>query len=374
MTRWQLLAGPASGGTDLSLTEAHARRLNFRLTDSSEVAFSMDGRHPQALAIDELRTDVHVLWTGDDGPPQRLLRARVGPTGDTLTAEQHTVDATALDYRAVLDRRRLFLGDTLTWAATDQAEIAWGLVQQTQGNTAGNLGINKAWSGTTPTGVPRTTTYELGDSIGERIQELSELNNGFDWDIVPVSASGLQLGIWYPQRGASRGVVLEHGGAVANVRREVQPGDYGNALRMSGDDNATPAVTPVEREATNLATLPEGRWDVVIGDTGLTTQAMLEARADWQIAQSQVVQPTYTLTLKRGAWRGPGHIWLGDTVRTVVISGRLHVDTDLRVYELGIALGDDGGEDVQVTVGGPKPDYRRRAAMTQRRLTNLERR
>jgi hypothetical protein len=116
----------------------------------------------------------------------------------------------------------------------------------------------------------------------------------------------------------------------------------------------------------------------VYGDTNLLDQNALNARADWQLAAAEIVTPTYTLTLKAGAWQGPGHIWLGDPVRVVVQSGRLAVDTVQRVYELAFTLSDDdpSGDStlVEVTTGGPRPDYRRLPRETARRLTNLERR
>lgn len=370
--RWQLIVGPAEGGHELALTEARARRFTARLTEHSEVGFSVDGRHAQAEAFAELFTDVHVLWTSDAGSTTILDRCRVGATGDSGDDTKHTVEVSALDYRAVLARRRLYTGDTLTYTGTDQAEIAWGLVSSTQARTAGGLGISKGWTGTTPTGVNRDRTYEVRDSVGERIQELSEVINGFDWGVTPISAAGLQLDVWYPQRGADRGVVLEAGGLVKAWRREVTAADYANAIAYTGSTD--PATVPVELEAAELAMRDEGRWDAVFGDDGLVTQSALDDRAAWQLDRSQVIQPVYTLTLVQDAWEGPDHIWLGDPVRVVIMSGRLRVNTVQRVYEMAFTLGEDGQETLEVTTGGPRPDYRRRAALTERRLRDLERR
>ena len=368
--RWQLVAGPATGGHELSLTEATSRSMTFKLTEPSEVSFSLDGRHAQAAAVDELATDVHVLWSPLEGPTRILTRGRAGGTSDDISEAQHSVQFSVLDYRAVLQRRRLYSDSTLTYTGADQAEIAWQLIEQTQGRTGGALGIARGRGN--PTGVTRDRTYQAGDSIGERIQELSEVIDGFDWDITPTSASGLALDVWYPERGQDRGVVLEYGGLVAKVRREVSTSEYGNAVRYTGQTD--PPLTAQEREAADIGTAAQGRWDLVFGDDGLTTQSTLDDRAAWQLGQSQVIRPSYTLTLRQGAWSGPDHIWLGDTVRIVVRSGRLAADTLLRVYELGISLGDDGSETVEVTVGAPRSDFRKRSSAVDRRLKNLERR
>jgi hypothetical protein len=372
VTRWQFVAGPASGGHELALTEAKARKLVVKLTEPSEASFTTDGRHPQAAELDEIATDVHVLWTPPSGGSTRILyRGRVGATSDTLNADSHQMQVATLDYRAVLNRRILWSDSQLTWTATDQADIARGLLAQTQNRPGGDLGIDP---GTATTGVTRDRTYEAGDSIGERIQELSEVIDGFDWDITPTSASGLRLDIFHSQRGLNRGVVLEYGGLVRSVTRNVDPGEYANAIRVTGDSSATTPPTPAERQAADIATVTQGRWDRAFGEHTIETQAALNDRADWQLAEAQVVTPSYSLGLRPGAWEGPDHIWVGDTVRLVIYSGRLQVGTSLRVHELGVGIGDDGTEAVTLTVGRPAPDYRRLPRQILRRLTSLERR
>lgn len=376
-TRWQLVIGPASGGHELALTEATGRRYTARLTDNSDLSFSIDGRHPQAASIQELATDVHLLFSTATGT--RILdRCRVGGTRDEINENQHRTEVSCLDYRAVLGRRILWTGDTLTYTAVDQTDIAWDLIRQTQAHASGGLGISKSFPDGY-TGVPRDREYEVGDSIGQRIQELSDVINGFDWDILPASASGLLLHAWYPQRGSDRGVVLVLGGLAAEVSREVDTSGYANAIRYTGaqGDDVTPGPDPVEWESGDLdmpGVVPQGRWDAVFGDDGLKNQSALEDRAEWQSWWSQVIRPTYTVRLVRGGWEGPDHIWVGDTVRLIVPSGRLAVDTTARVFEVQLDLDEEGGETVALTLGGPKPDFRRWPSAIERRLNTLERR
>jgi hypothetical protein len=368
--RWQFVAGPATGGYEYALTAAKNRSYTARLTDQSELGFTIDGRHPEAATLTELASDVHLLFTGDDKVTFELDRFRVGTSGDDLDDTSHKATFTGLDYKGVLARRRLYAGATLVFTGIDQGEIVWSLISYTQGLPGGYLGIAKGWVGTSPTGIPRDRTFAAGDSIGERIQELSEVSpNGFDWDVSPNGPSSLVLQIW-AQRGTDRGVVLEYGGLIKSVRREVSPADYANAIRQSGADG----LVAQDRTATDIANRPEGRWDAVFGDTNLLTQAAVNERSDWQLGQSQVVRPTYTVTLIQGGWKGPTHIWLGDTVQLIVMSGRLQVNTALRVYEIQIQIDDTGGETVTLTLGGPRPDTRRRVRDTERRLTDLERR
>lgn len=255
----------------------------------------------------------------------------------------------------------------LAWTAEDQANIAWGLIDDTQAREGGDLGIT---NGSSATGIVRDRVYAYGDSVGDRIKELGQTEGGFDWDVVPASASELTFLLWHEERGTSRGVVLEYGGAVEEARREVQPSEYANAIRMTGDS----VTTATERQADDIATVEQGRWDAVFGDSGLTTQAALDERAHWQMKESQVIKPSWTVRLRRGFWKGPDHIWLGDTVRLIVQSGRLSVDTNLRVFELSFGIEADGGETVDLALNAPAPDHRRIPLITDRRLVNLERR
>lgn len=373
---WTFVVGPWNGGAQHELAGARARKCSFHLTEPSTASFTLSGRHPLAGRITELVTDLHVLRRPAPGTPaQRLYRGRVGTTKDSLDADGHTVDVATADYRSVLARRILWSGSARSWTNTDQADIVAGLLAAAQVTFGGNLGITVAG---TATGVRRDRNYEPGDSIGERIQQLSEVIDGFDWDVPPAPSGALVLTLWYPQRGADRGVVLEYGGLAASITRDVDPSEYANAVRVTGTspEGGGDEPTPVETRVPNadMLTRPEGRWEKTFGES-ITTQANLVERAAWRLDQAQVVRPSYTVKLKRGAWRGPDHIWLGDTCRLVIMSRpRLAVDTRLRVQTVDIGIDEDGGEDVTLTLGAPKPSFARRAAATEKRLADLERR
>lgn len=372
---WSFVLGPASGGMSRELSRARSRKCSFKLEDPSEASCELDGRHPEASFLTELATDLHVLRAPRRGArKERLYRGRIGKSGDSFGPDAHTVAVPSLDYRAVLSRRNLMSGSRQVWAQVDQAQIAMGLIEQAQRHPGGDYGI---MIGRSPvTGVLRDRSYDLGDSIGDRIQELSEVIDGFDWDITSTSASGLALDIWYPQRGTQlEGIVLEFGGAVVSGTRSVDSGDYANHIRAKGTQPEGGGTEPAiqERVAADIASRPEGRWDKTFGESITTTKA-LEERADWLLDHAQTVTPTYSLRLRSGWWRGPSHLWLGDTVGVRVRSGRLRVDTQLRVHQIDVDISDEGDEDVTVTVGGPKPDYRRRATSIEKRLMLLERR
>lgn len=368
MADWQFVVGPATGGHTAALTLASGRKVTFKLTDASDAGFVLDGRSVEAQAIEELATDLHAIRDG-----RILYRGRVGATSDSLDADSHSVDVRTMDYREILNRRILSADDQKTYGQVDQASIAWGLIAATQTKPGGDLGVTRGLG--SDSGFLRDRTYAAGDTIGALLEDLAALVDGFDWDLTPIDAYTLRLDLWHGinGRGASGGVYLEYGAGVLAVKRDVSVDTYANAVRVSGASSTLLEL----REAADLAdrnARPEGRWDGVFGFTDVTTQTRLTERAMWQLADSQAIRPTYSIDLAPDVWQGPDHIWLGDYVRLRVLSGRLAVDTSLRVYEIAVGIGEDGSEDVSMTLGGPKPDYRRRPAEVNRRLRNLERR
>ena len=62
--------------------------------------------------------------------------------------------------------------------------------------------------------------------------------------------------------------------------------------------------------------------------------------------------PSYSLTLSPGTYRRAAFN-LGDTVPVVIKSGRLNVNTGVRIVGMNFAIDDDGDEDVELIVGRP---------------------
>jgi len=351
----------------VALANATGKTVTVRLgpDQQHEASFTLNGKDPQAASFTELQAD---LWCFRDGWPVPVFQGRIGPTSDQLDAAGHKVAVTAMDYREVLARRRLFSSDTLAFTAADQSVIAMSLINATQGRAGGSLGI-VAGAGA-HTGIPRTITFQAGDFIGPAITQMAQMDAGFDWDISSYGVQDLRLDIWSPFRGASRGVVLEYGSSlVASMTRTVDPSAFANALLVTGDPSAS--LTAQQPEAAGIATAPEGRWDQVVGTTQLTSGG-LASRAAFELASAQVVIPSYSVVLAANAWGGPGHIWIGDEVTVRIQSGRLAVNDLLRVVEVAIAIGDDGDERVTVQAGAIPFRLGRHIAASLRRLRNLE--
>jgi predicted histidine transporter YuiF (NhaC family) len=65
---------------------------------------------------------------------------------------------------------------------------------------------------------------------------------------------------------------------------------------------------------------------------------------------------------------------MGDTVPLIVRSGRLNVNTTVRVVGIAYTIGDDGDENVEVTIGRPTMKLSHLLTKTQREVDALARR
>jgi hypothetical protein len=362
--RWAVAVGPWRNLPDWELSRATGRKFTIRLSEPNEASFALDGTSRDADRIQELVTDV---WLFREGVP--LYRGRVGATSDSHDGSRHAVTVSSADYQAILGRRLLLEGDTLTYPQVDQAQLAWNLINTTQSRTGGGLGIVRGIGQTT--GVLRDLVLEPGETVGHYMGLLANVRNGFEWALRPSpDTTDLAFDIYHPSRGTDRQVVLDFPGAIVRFDRQVDPGQYANSIRVSGDDAIAPATTTVP----DIAARDEGRWEAQVGDTAIKEAATLTARAQAELATASVVTPSWTVTLRRDFWGGPDHIWLGDPVLLAVKSGRLNALTSLRVQELMIDLDDNDQATISLTLGQVPPNRRWRLRRLDARLTSLERR
>lgn len=377
---WSFAIGPP-GAIEHELRGASARKVTLRLNDPSDASVTLDGEYPAAARIVELATDVYAYRAQFKGGPKQLVyRGRIGKSSDSIDESGHTVVVPSIDYRGVLKRRLLLSGSKQVWTQVDQCLIAWELLQEAQNKPGGDYGIVNGLGQTS--GQLRDRSYNLGDVIGDKVNELSQVIDGFDWDITATDVYGvlgLRLDRWFPQRGSYKGAVLIHvrnGGNVQSVRREVDSSDFANYIRVEGKQPDGGGAMPATQERPGSWYTPtpiEGRWDKAFSED-ITTTAALEDRADWLLADSSLVRPSYTVVLKPGFWRGTDHIGLGDTVDLVVQSGRLDVATQLRVLEISVEIDEDDVEQVSITLGSPRKSFGKLFGEIDRRLANLERR
>jgi hypothetical protein len=396
----------------LELASARSRSLTRQWDASAELHFTLDGRSPDCAAIAELATSV-MAWRWDDqtGADVCVFRGIVDHSEDQLSEQAHTVNFVAHDFLASFNRRILVGATGVTYTNLDQDQIAAALLAAGGGGPTptapyppgSSLPIGVVLVGgdgtttRTVSGVLRVRTYPGSTSIGTAIDQLAKVIGGFDYDVIPEPAASDSLSmidgngtitslgagrdalrIFYPSQGVTRtDMVLAYGSNVSAVTRTVNSADYANYIRSLGNNGSSdPAAAQLfsGQANTDASGTTVGWWPAAdSAPTDVNQQATLDQRAQGLLASQGVLVPSYTLTLRPGAyvWGAPN---IGDTVPLVIYSGRLQVNTTIRVVAMTWTIGDDGQEDVAVTVGRPTTSLGDLLARTNTAVNALARR
>lgn len=324
---WRVGFGTKGGAILAEATQWSKLAINLRLSDACDVSLSCSGRDiPEGLVV-ELVTDLWA-WLGDD----LMFRGRVTGVDDSVGEEGHRVAIRATDYRGLLDRRILLDGDTLKFTGVPQAEIAWSLIAAAQGHQAGSMGITR---GIIPQTRPRDRQYEAGQTVGELVDNLSDVLDGFDYEVDPL----LRFNVYYPTRGKDVGAVLDYRGTVSDVDRKTSTADYANYIRHTGGGKTKPAKAYTDTLADGTA--PEGRWEAVVSDPDLKIQATVQDRANRVLNKRQKRPDRYDVTITPGQFALTG-IEVGDWANLRIECDRLNVNERVRVNEVAFDVGDSG--------------------------------
>jgi hypothetical protein len=396
----------------LELGSARSRSLTRQWDAPAELRFTMNGRAPDCAAVQELQHEVYA-WRWDDqtGSDVCVFRGIIDHAEDQITEQAHTVNFVAHDYLATIVRRFLMGGSPVNYSNVDQDQIAAALLAQAGGGPTPTapyapgstipIGVvligGDGASTRTISGQLRVRSYQGGTSTGTAIDQLAKVIGGFDYDVVPepaatdswsmidgagtigsLGAGRDALRIFYPSQGIPRtDMLFLYGGNVAGVARTVNSGDYANTIRSLGNNGASdPNAAQLFSQQANAdaSGTTVGWWPLAdTAPSDVNQQATLDQRAQGLLALDGVLVPSYSLTLRPGtySWGSPN---MGDTVPLLITSGRLQVNTTVRVVGLAWTIGDDGQEDVAVTVGRPDTSLGDLLARTNTAVNALARR
>jgi hypothetical protein len=398
----------------VELTDAYSRRLEQTLNGAAELTFTMYGRAPQTAHVAELQTDVVLSrWSEAAGADVPYFRGIVTQSEDTVSEQEHVVTFTAHDYFA-LQGRRLFPAVPITfgnpdtgvgagqdtvaaWIASisDWLQNAAGTAHLTPGSILPTTVVFANPDGTRreqDANVPlRVRQYAASTVPGTAFDELAHVIGGFDYCVMPVGRmhtslrSGIAAGydglvIFYPAQGVAKAEpILEYGSTVSSLTRTVNSADYGNYWRAIGNNpDTTPNAPQFWAEAYNadgndVTRVPIGLWQSVDNAADVSLLPTLQQQASGDLAVAGLLEPSYTLALRPNVY-AEGLVNMGDTLPLVVNSGRLRVNTNVRVVGLAFAISDDGAEDVEVTVSRPAPSLEAILTATRRDVNALARR
>lgn len=334
--------GPASGSAPTQVVTSFSNgQLKASLARGPELTFTMPGRSPAALASDGLATDVWVFVRGVLAHRCRMLPLKQGWTADG----DDVVSVTAVGYRRLVEGRHIISGPP-TFSATDQGSILWQLVQHTQAQTGGDLGIT---AGTYTTGVLRDRNeYKVGDNLGTLMTNMSNVLDGCWWGVDADLVFTARLWTDFPVRSER----IVRGGNARTLDRD--PGTM--FANVAGAVGSTEQTVPAWAVAPTVVTDPRGRWEVFDSSHGsVTDQGTVQDYADGLLFTRSYPPALWTVELEPAAYfDGDAGYVEGDLVTIVVPRSAVNevgippVHVTAQVTEVSIAFDEHGATSVRL--------------------------
>lgn len=329
---------PPTGVEQRELATAYGRRLTLRLDGVHDAQFSLDGKSDEATEINELATDLVIYRTNSAGVTKKMHRGRIKTETDEIFPDNHSCQFSTNDYRGMMEVRFVGIAGK-DFSVTDVGTIAFTLISDSQALAGGNWGITNGIGAVAS--ITHTVHYDPGYNVSQALENLSHrATGGFEWEIDP----NLALNRWYPERGSATGAVLDFGGVIANVRKQLSSAGFGNVAITTGDGNTTTAVSVA---SPTVGTDPQGRWEQYQSFSDVSVQSTLVSKANWLLGITKTLRPQYAVELIPGRW-DTDTMWLGDTVFFVCRDGRTNIAAFHRIVEINISIDTDGIETVKL--------------------------
>jgi hypothetical protein len=245
------------------INDFSAWTLNNNLDEGCSLSFSSRGQSLGAALIQELETDVYIYKNGVLFQRFRItnLTQRWNSDGEDI------IDVSAICYRRLLKSRHVIT--PLAFSGVGHGDIIWALIDHTQSQPSGDLGIT---IGSLDNSVLRDRSYITGDNIFDAITDFTRVSDGIAWDITPNLELVVRPLFDYPLRRTP----IELGATARSMQRPSNAENFANVSIVSGDGEAT---TPVVLGTPGLVFDPRGRWEKIAALPGEQFQSALSERA-----------------------------------------------------------------------------------------------
>lgn len=217
-----------------------------------------------------------------------------------------------------------YTDDSRIFTSTDAGEIAWTLIDESQSLTNGSFGITE---GTIETSVDRDRTYEY-KNIYDAIVQLSEVNNGFDFEITAAK----EFNVYYPMRGddLSDSQILKWGKNIKEVKKFVHEfTEPVNEVTVLGTGLA------VETRTDSQSKTDYNLRQLIYPYKEVEGASFLQAKGDEILNKGKVPRREYEIVQIPESYPTYGVLQMGDWVRVEVSHGSyLEIADVIRINQM----------------------------------------
>lgn len=313
-------------------------RFGKKLNSYGECSFDVPSDDPKVSSLIGLRIysvwiyrDETLLWAGEQALRQGMLDDK-GDNWATLTC---------YDWFEQLNTR--FTSAEQIYTATDAGAIAWDLIDTTQTETNGDMGMTQ---GTIETTQNRDRTY-YNQNIAEAIVNLSNVINGFDFEINNAKAFNASSFIGIDR---SADIILEYG---INIRSARITEDFSKPATRAIVIGTTPVVGDplrVDRNDLDAQAIYKLR-EAVYSEMSVSETATLESKGDAILRRNNAPLVKISLGIVRSVTPTIADFSLGDIIRLKIDSGIYNIDESYRIYEWQVSYDVDNTETLNLVMG-----------------------
>lgn len=316
------------------------RSLQFgkKLNGYGSCSFEVPVNNPKIASLIALRQytvwvfrDEDLVWAGEQA-------SRIG---SLKTSGDNWVTVYCYDWFEQLGSR--YTPDEVTYTGIDAGQIAWALIDDSQSQTNGDLGLTE---GTIEPTQNRDRTY-YNKNIADCILELANVINGFDFEIN--SAKQFQV---FESIGVDRSdsIVLEYGINITTMSITEDFSKPVNRAIVLGDSGVPSDPLRIEREDLALQVLYSLR-EGLINDQTVAEIASLEEEGDALVRKLGTTLLKLTIGIVRSTTPTIVDFALGDLIRLRVKTGIYDLDQNFRVFEWRVSYQTDNTEVLNLTLG-----------------------
>jgi hypothetical protein len=286
-----------------------------------------------ALYVDR---DGSIVWAG----VVIGVRAEVQSNAITLDAK---------GFHEYFNRR--FLLTTADYLQVDQTEIAADLINDAQGIAGGDIAIDTSL--VAPTGVLRDRLFNDFErkNLGEAINQLAALDDGFDFRYESRWESGSIVTYFitsYPPAGRSTDFTFELGTNVELMNLEIDGTDLANRIDVvgAGEGQSMPIGSAADVQSLTAYPLLQD----VLSENDLTDPALLAASARFHLTRAAAPLIIPSLTALGNRTPTFGSYLVGDIVRVKGSYGFIDLNSEYRITVLDVRVDNLGQESVDITL------------------------
>lgn len=321
------------------------RALKFgkRLNNYGECTFEVPANDPKISSLISLRLYTVWIYLQENASTTLVWAGEQASRIGTLTNDQNNwCQVICYDWLEQLSSRYTVFEQI--YENTDQGEIAWDLIDQTQQDgDYGDLGITE---GTIETTTNRDKTFQ-NQNIMSAIISLSDVVSGFDFEITHDKVFNV-----YSILGEDKvdEIVLEYGTNVDSCKVIEDFSHPANRAIILGEVIGEDSLQRVERDDLVSQAAYKLR-EYVQAESEPAEPGTFDDRGDAVNRKYGVPLIKLDMKLVKGSSPSIDQFGVGDVIGIKIVGGIYNIDEDFRVFEWELEFGTDNAETLTLVLG-----------------------